>query len=116
MPSSNARPEDDWTRGPGAWAAIALISGLSAIGALSAVASSTTAPVRIESARINLNTATRAELQLLPRIGPALSQRIIEERQTNGPFADAEDLQRVKGVGPRTAARLAHAASFSGQH
>ena len=56
----------------------------------------------VVSPAINLNTADAAELQLLPRIGPALSARIIEDRDANGPFESLEDLQRVRGIGPRT--------------
>jgi competence ComEA-like helix-hairpin-helix protein len=55
---------------------------------------------------VNLNTATAGELELLPRIGPTLSARIIEDRDTNGPFEAIEALDRVKGIGPRTILRL----------
>jgi competence protein ComEA len=54
-----------------------------------------------KGAKINLNTATQAELQKLPRIGPVLSQRIIEERQRK-PFQSVDDLKRVKGIGAKT--------------
>ncbi|MCH8507526.1 MAG: ComEA family DNA-binding protein [Phycisphaerales bacterium] len=60
------------------------------------------AAAAVRTPLLNLNTADAAELQLLPRIGPALSARIIEDRDANGPFASLEDLQRVRGIGPRT--------------
>lgn len=50
---------------------------------------------------ININEADAAELQRLPRIGPKLAQRIIEERGKR-PFATVNDLRRVKGIGPKT--------------
>lgn len=56
--------------------------------------------------QIDVNTATEAELTLLPGIGPALAGRIVEDRQQNGPFATLDDLQRVHGIGPRTVERL----------
>lgn len=55
---------------------------------------------------IDLNSATPAELELLPRIGPALAGRIVQDRETNGPFKSLDDLQRVKGIGPITVQRL----------
>jgi len=55
-----------------------------------------------EGAQVNINTATAAELETLPRIGPATAQRILEYRETNGPFATIEDIQNVPGIGPAT--------------
>jgi len=53
-------------------------------------------------ALVNVNTATAAELETLPRIGPAMAQRIAEYREANGPFAAIEDIQNVPGIGPAT--------------
>jgi len=52
--------------------------------------------------RLDLNKASVADLQSLPRIGPALAQRIVADREANGPFASLEDLSRVSGIGERT--------------
>ena len=49
--------------------------------------------------KININTATAEQLILLPGIGEVLAQRIIQDRQENGPFQCVEDLVRVKGIG-----------------
>jgi competence protein ComEA len=54
-----------------------------------------------ESAKIDLNKATVAELTTLDRIGEAVAQRIVEYREQNGPFATIEDLKKVKGVGDK---------------
>lgn len=48
----------------------------------------------------NLNTATQAELEALPGIGPKLAERIIQARQQE-PFTSLEDLDRVPGIGPK---------------
>ncbi|MEM1185778.1 MAG: helix-hairpin-helix domain-containing protein [Planctomycetota bacterium] len=60
-----------------------------------------------QSARIRINTATAAELDLLPGIGPALAARIVRSRQLDGPFHDPSELKRVHGVGEKTAERIA---------
>lgn len=53
-------------------------------------------------APIDINAATEAELSALPRIGPALARRIVEDRAVSGRFASIDDLDRVPGIGPRT--------------
>ncbi len=55
---------------------------------------------------ININTATQAELESLPHIGPALAARIIQYRQEHGPFARIEDIQNVPGIGPAIFAEI----------
>lgn len=49
---------------------------------------------------INLNTASSAELEALPGIGPSLAAAIVEWRATSGPFSTVEDLLAVPGIGP----------------
>ena len=51
------------------------------------------------STLVNINTATVAELEMLPHIGPAMAQRIIAYREANGPFKRIEDIQNVVGIG-----------------
>ncbi|MCC7390436.1 MAG: ComEA family DNA-binding protein [Phycisphaerales bacterium] len=63
-------------------------------------------PASSPSRRININTATAAELDLLPGIGPALAQRILDHRASHGPFATLDDLDAVSGIGPKTIAKL----------
>lgn len=55
---------------------------------------------------LDLNTATAGELEALPRVGPALAARIVEHRHQHGPFVTLDDLDAVKGVGPRLLQRL----------
>ena len=56
--------------------------------------------------RVDVNTATVAELERLPGIGPGLAERIAEDRAAHGPFHSMEDLERVPGIGPKIAALL----------
>lgn len=56
--------------------------------------------------RVNINTATSAELELLPGVGPAMAARIIEHRRTKGPFRGRADFDSVRGIGEKTLERL----------
>ena len=126
--------ERDWTTGPAKWAA-ALVIALASIGGMAwsivgRAPNPTLSPVPAREAEraataappadspqtgtpeatalrlIDVNSASSAELQLLPGIGPALAGRIIADREANGPFESLDDLQRIAGIGPRTVERL----------
>ncbi len=55
---------------------------------------------------IDLNTATREQLDTLPRVGPAMADRIIAWRDENGRFTSVEDLLSVPGIGDKMLAGL----------
>ncbi|MCC7055363.1 MAG: helix-hairpin-helix domain-containing protein [Gemmatimonadaceae bacterium] len=63
---------------------------------------------------VDLDVADSAALERLPRIGPALAQRIVAERGARGPFGSLQGLERVRGIGPKLAASLAPHVTFSG--
>ncbi len=70
------------------------------------------AELTVESAapqdeRIDINQATAAELEMLPRIGPTLAQRILDYRAEHGPFPTTEALMEVSGIGPNTYEEIA---------
>lgn len=51
---------------------------------------------------VNINTASSAQLQSLPGVGPTTADRIVDYRRQNGPFKKPEDLMKIKGIGPKT--------------
>ena len=55
---------------------------------------------------VNINTATAEQLQLLPRVGPALAARIIDFREANGAFRSVDEIVAVKGIGEAALERL----------
>mgnify|MGYP000027918788 CR=1 FL=1 len=57
--------------------------------------------------KIHLNTASQAELELLPDVGPKMAKAILDYRKVHGPFKSVAELDKVKGIGERTLKRLA---------
>jgi DNA uptake protein ComE-like DNA-binding protein len=62
-------------------------------------------PVRLPRHLVDLNEAPPGEIEALPGVGPALASRIVETR-SYAPFASADDLSRVPGIGRSTIGRL----------
>lgn len=54
---------------------------------------------------ININTASSAELQRVPGIGPVTAEKIIQMRKASGPFKSVDDLRAIKGIGPKRLAK-----------
>lgn len=52
--------------------------------------------------KININLADAATLQMIPGIGPSKAERILEYRETTGPFQNIEDIKNVSGIGNKT--------------
>ena len=64
--------------------------------------------------RIDIDHAGAVELQRLPGVGPALANRIVADRQSNGAFGTIAGLRRVRGMGPTVLERLRAHLSFGG--
>jgi competence ComEA-like helix-hairpin-helix protein len=64
--------------------------------------------------RIDVDRADVTEITRLPRVGPALAQRIVAWRAEHGPFGSLERLDSVPGVGPRLVEALRPFVTFSG--
>ncbi len=58
------------------------------------------------SRQIDVNTASVAELERLPGVGPSLARRIVEYRTTHGHFRTPEELSQVPGIGLKTVETL----------
>jgi competence protein ComEA len=64
--------------------------------------------------RVDLDRADVTEITRLPRIGPALAQRIVAWRAAHGPFGALARLDSVPGVGPHVLASVRSYVTFSG--
>jgi competence ComEA-like helix-hairpin-helix protein len=63
-------------------------------------------PVPAVAFTVNVNAASATELAVLPGLGPAMAERIVEHRRTHGPFTTLDDLLHVPGIGPATLASV----------
>jgi competence protein ComEA len=59
-----------------------------------------------QPAPLNLNAATKADLEKLPGVGPAMAQRILDYRQKIGTFKKTEELMNVQGIGEKSFLKL----------
>ena len=64
---------------------------------------------------VNINSASSEQLQLLPRVGPSVAERVIAFRKENGQFKSAEDLMLVTGIGEKTFALIKPHVALSGE-
>ncbi len=62
--------------------------------------------VRLPVFQLDVNSAAWPEWALLPGIGETLARRIVDHRERAGGFRSLEDVRRVRGLGPKTFARL----------
>jgi competence protein ComEA len=76
-------------------------------GSSSALTTSPSAMPSTSGVAVNINTATEAELDTLPGIGPVLAAAIVQWRTENGGFSSVDQLQEVSGIGPATFADIA---------
>ena len=88
----------------------ALAAAPSSSSATDEVSASETETSRFDAAvslegQVNINTASAAELELLPGIGPAIAQRIVDYREKHT-FQQRNNIMRVKGIGQKTFAKI----------
>ncbi|MEV6137852.1 ComEA family DNA-binding protein [Nocardia sp. NPDC051990] len=79
---------------------------ISAGGRAPSGSASNSAAAQRPSSKVDLNSATEAELDALPGIGPITARAIVAWRTTNGRFTDVAQLGEVDGIGPARLARL----------
>jgi competence protein ComEA len=88
-------------------AAIALVALVSATPVIAGQSRpAPQASAKSVSGTININTASITDLQKLPGIGAKTAGRVIEYRQKNGPFKKVEELMNVRGVGEKSFLKL----------
>ena len=87
--------------------AAGVLTGLLAVAASAAPPEAAKgAPAAAKAGAVDLNSASEAQLQEVPGIGPSLAKKIVEFRNENGPFKSVDDLLKVRGVGEKSLERL----------
>jgi len=92
-----------------------LLSSILFLGLLAASLPSQVTAAEVKQRMVNVNTADATKLSLLPRVGPAVAERILDYRKENGPFKSAEDLMQVRGIGEKTFALIKPYVALSGE-
>lgn len=97
---------------PWAWCVLLIVLTVWALAQDISVSKNKDAPHRAASGvakpvfSVDINSSSVAELQALPEVGESLATRIVEYRQTHGPYHQLEELTRVRGVGVQTLEHL----------
>ena len=73
-------------------------------------------PVPVPDGEINVNTADKETLMLLPGVGETIAADIIQERDAHGPFRYPEDLLAVRGIGEKKLADMLPHIRLDEQH
>ena len=92
-----------------AFSSVALAGLATMFAAIPSIAAQTKPQASAKSSTtqvVNINTASAAEFEALPGIGPKMAARIIEYRQKNGPFKKVEELMNVRGIGEKNFLKL----------
>jgi len=63
--------------------------------------------------KVDLDIATEEQIESLRGIGPAMAKRILADRDSLGPFGGLKGFERVRGIGPKLAAKLDSSVTFS---
>ena len=64
-------------------------------------------PVVAKEGKFNINTASQSQLESIKGIGPSKAKAILSYIETHGPFADITEVVKVKGIGKKTAEKIA---------
>lgn len=85
---------------------IVFVGGVAQLQATSENTSADNSAPSGASGKVNINTATIAELDTLPGVGEVTAKRIIEFRETQGPYRSIDDLVHVQGISTKTISKL----------
>ncbi|MDG2390338.1 MAG: helix-hairpin-helix domain-containing protein [Planctomycetaceae bacterium] len=87
------------------WTIAIIVSAFCYFGT-SAIQNASSRETELTHLQINVNSATLDELLLLEGVGELTAEKILADREMNGPFATPDDIQRVSGIGPKKLEKL----------
>ena len=80
---------------------VAIVAVATLLGIVPGSAAATDTAGKERAVLVDVNTATTADLEKVPGIGPALAKRIVEFREKNGPYPTIDDLLKIQGIGEK---------------